>query len=269
MAARELGLLRVMGGADEYRLKRLRRVAHGLHVDWPKDEPYRDFVDRLDPAQPRDAAILEEARGVMGHASYLFFDGTPPANAVHAGIAARYAHTTPLRRLCDRYVLDLLAGGGDHDALERLPKTMAEAQTRGGRVEHAVIDLMENEIARAPGRRAVRGNAARGGPARHRHPDRGAAGARPAPRRSPAAAGRAGCRAARPRRPALTVARVQACDELNRSSRRTLGMHSRNTVETPSQPIETHSVSATPTRAATGPARAMPTGISANVAARS
>jgi len=144
MAARGFGLLRVMGGADDYRLKRLRRVAHGLHVEWPKAEPYREFVDRLDPADPRDAVILEEARGVMGHASYLFFDGAPPADAIHAGIAARYAHTTaPLRRLGDRYVLDLLAGGGDRDALARLPEAMAQAGTRAGRVEHAVIDLME------------------------------------------------------------------------------------------------------------------------------
>ncbi len=147
MVERGFGLLRVMGGADEYRLTRLRRVAHGLHVEWPEDEPYRDFVDRLDPARPRDAAILEEARGVMGHASYLYFDGAPPKDAIHAGIAARYAHTTaPLRRLADRYVLDLLAGGGDRGALERLPKAMAEAQTRGGRVEHAVIDLMETRM---------------------------------------------------------------------------------------------------------------------------
>ena len=147
MAERGFGLLRVMGGADEYRLTRLRRVAHGLHVEWPEDEPYRDFVGRLDPARPRDAVILEEARGVMGHASYLYFDGTPPKDAIHAGIAARYAHTTaPLRRLADRYVLDLLAGGGDRATLERLPKAMAEAQTRGGRVEHAVIDLMETRM---------------------------------------------------------------------------------------------------------------------------
>jgi exoribonuclease R len=147
MAERGFGLLRVMGGADEYRLTRLRRVAHGLHVEWPEDEPYRDFVDRLDPAKPRDAAILEEARGVMGHASYLYFDGAPPKDAIHAGIAARYAHTTaPLRRLADRYVLDLLAGGGDRSALERLPEAMAEAQTRAGRVEHAMIDLMETRL---------------------------------------------------------------------------------------------------------------------------
>ena len=33
-------------------------------------------------------------------------------------------------------------------------------------------------------------------------------------------------------------------------------MHSRNTVETPSQPTEIHSVSATPSLAATGPATA-------------
>jgi exoribonuclease R len=147
MERRGLGLLRTMGGADSYRIEQLRHAARGLGVDWPADLPYADFVTHLDPSQPHQAALLEEARGVMGHAGYIFFEGKPPEGSEHAGIAARYAHTTaPLRRLADRYVLDLLAGGGDRDALSRLPDVMAESSARAGQIERAIIDDVETRL---------------------------------------------------------------------------------------------------------------------------
>lgn len=80
----------------------------------------------------------------MGHAGYAAFEGSPPEGSEHAGIGALYAHTTaPLRRLADRFVLDLVAGGGDRDALGRLPDVMAEAGSRASRVERAIVDDME------------------------------------------------------------------------------------------------------------------------------
>jgi exoribonuclease R len=147
MEQRGLGLLRTMGGADSYRVEQLRHAARGLGVAWPANIPYADFVTRLDPSRPHEAALLEEARGVMGHAGYAFFEGHPPPGSEHAGIAARYAHTTaPLRRLADRYVLDLLGGGGDRDALSRLPDVMAESGARSGQVERAIIDDVETRL---------------------------------------------------------------------------------------------------------------------------
>ena len=63
---------------------------------------------------------------------------------MHAGIGAFYAHTTaPLRRLQDRFVLDLLIGDGDPQRVERLPAVMAESSSRAGQVERAVIDATE------------------------------------------------------------------------------------------------------------------------------
>jgi exoribonuclease R len=147
MEQRGVGLLRTMGGADSYRIDQLRHAARGLGVAWPADVPYADFVTRLDPSQPHQAALLEEARGVMGHAGYVFFEGHPAPGSEHAGIAARYAHTTaPLRRLADRYVLDLLGGGGDRDALSRLPGVMAESGARAGQVERVIIDDVETRL---------------------------------------------------------------------------------------------------------------------------
>jgi exoribonuclease R len=147
MEQRGLGLLRTMAGADAYRVDQLRHAARGLGVGWPDDVGYADFVTRLDPSLPHQAALLEEARGVMGHAGYTFFEGRAPDGSEHAGIAARYAHTTaPLRRLADRYVLNLLGGGDDRAALSRLPDVMAESGSRSGQVERAIIDDVETRL---------------------------------------------------------------------------------------------------------------------------
>jgi exoribonuclease R len=147
MQQRGFGLLRTMGGADAYRVSRLRVAAKGLGVGWPAAQSFEQFAMALDPGHPREAALIEEAREAMGHAGYQFFEGAPPAGSEHAGIAARYAHTTaPLRRLADRYVLDLVAGGGDRAALSRLPEVMSEAASRAARVERAVVDDMETRL---------------------------------------------------------------------------------------------------------------------------
>lgn len=152
MLSHKVGLLRTMEGVDEYRLAALRRSAAALGVEWPAAMSYGDFARSLDPSQPREAAILTEARGVMGHAGYAAFSGTPPPQPLHAALAASYAHTTaPMRRLADRYVLDLLVelcAGSSPDAAEvetltRLPDAMAQSGARIGQLERALIDDVE------------------------------------------------------------------------------------------------------------------------------
>jgi exoribonuclease R len=63
-----------------------------------------------------------------------------------------YAHcTAPLRRLADRYVLDLVAdlaahqqpSAEDRARLPEVAKTMNEMETRGARLERAVVDIGE------------------------------------------------------------------------------------------------------------------------------
>jgi exoribonuclease R len=70
----------------------------------------------------------------------------------HAAIAAPYAHATaPLRRLADRYVLDLLCelhSGGqpssdDQATLARLPEVMERSETVAAKVEREAVDLLE------------------------------------------------------------------------------------------------------------------------------
>ena len=150
-----VGLLRTMAGADPYRVEALRHAAAGLGVAWPATTPYDDFVRSLDGGEPRQAALLEQARGVMGRAGYTAFSGAPPGAPDHAALAAPYAHTTaPLRRLADRYVLDLLVefgagsapGEGERETLARLPAVMETAEARAAQVERAVVDAAEARL---------------------------------------------------------------------------------------------------------------------------
>ena len=107
MLSRGAGLLRTLPAAPPHQLERLRRVADALGIVWPRDEPVGDLIRRLDPRRPREAALLEEAATLLRGAGYVAFDGQPPADARHAGVAAHYSHVTaPLRRLADRYATE-------------------------------------------------------------------------------------------------------------------------------------------------------------------
>jgi exoribonuclease R len=147
-----VGLLRTLPKPEAWAIERLRRTARALGIAWPKDLPYPQFIDSLDPRQPRHVAMMVTATTVLRGAGYAAFDGTPPAQPMHWGLAAQYAHATaPLRRLVDRYVgetcVALCAGQPVPDwvrgALPALPATMAEADRRASRFEHAVLDLAE------------------------------------------------------------------------------------------------------------------------------
>lgn len=152
MVSHHVGLLRTMEGVDDYRLAAFRRGAAALQVPWPAGMSYPDFARSLDPAKPREAALLTEARGVMGHAGYTAFDGAVPPHPEHAALATTYAHSTaPMRRLADRYVLDLLVelcagtkpSPAEVETLTRLPDAMAQAAARAGQLERALVDEVE------------------------------------------------------------------------------------------------------------------------------
>jgi exoribonuclease R len=151
----EVGVLRTLPQASNESLEQLRRAARGLDVDWPRDLSYAEVVHGLDPANPRHAALLEEATSLLRGAGYTSFDGGVPEHATHAAVAAEYAHATaPLRRLVDRYVsevcLALSAGdeapGWVRSALPALPKEMAEADRRAHELERQCVALMEAAV---------------------------------------------------------------------------------------------------------------------------
>jgi exoribonuclease R len=147
-----VGLLRVLPPAAEEAIEKFRHVAAALGFAWPTNLSYADFIRSRDRSQPNVAALVWQAPRVMRGADYLAFDGTVPIDPIHHALAMEYAHcTAPLRRLADRYVLDLLvelADGKHPTAAERarlpeLAHVMNDAETRSRRLDRAVVDVAE------------------------------------------------------------------------------------------------------------------------------
>ncbi|MEO6726411.1 MAG: RNB domain-containing ribonuclease [Blastocatellia bacterium] len=146
------GLLRSLMPPRPDRVQALRLTAKALSVNWLVQWGYDDFVRSLDPHNPLHAVMLHQAARVNGGARYLAFNGELPPHAEHAAIGAFYAHTTaPLRRLADRYVLDLLlvlsTGEKPEEDLLRtladLPQVMARADHQSKQLESALVDYFE------------------------------------------------------------------------------------------------------------------------------
>jgi exoribonuclease R len=147
-----VGVLRTLPEAPDQDVERLRRLAPALGVDWPEGAAPGAVIGGLDVARPGHAAFLEEAATLLRGAAYTPFDGAPPEDTGHAGVAAAYAHVTaPLRRLVDRFgteiCLALAAGREPADelraALPELPELMAASDRRTRAVERAVVDATE------------------------------------------------------------------------------------------------------------------------------
>jgi len=148
----QTGVLRIMPPADSGALRRLRQTARALHIRWPAELDYPDFVRSLDPEQPRDAAMLNACTSLFRGAGYKAFSGGVPEDAEHAALAIDYAHcTAPLRRLVDRYAGEICVAlctdrpvpNWVRQRLDALPEEMADAERRAKRYERAVIDLVE------------------------------------------------------------------------------------------------------------------------------
>jgi len=149
------GLFRVMPEPDERAVKRLRRTAHGFGLTWAAEQSLAEFSRALDEHDPKQAAFMLAARRAGGGADYQqFIAGVRPW---HAAMAATYAHATaPLRRLADRYVVQvaLAVANGKAvpddvaEALPLLPEPMDRADSTGSRIDRAVLDLAEAVIMR-------------------------------------------------------------------------------------------------------------------------
>jgi exoribonuclease R len=152
MVYARVGLLRTLPPPDPRDVQRLHRVARGLHIEWPAEQLYPDFIRSLDPGSPNDAAMITACTRLLRGSGYVGFDGEVPADPVHAALASEYAHVTaPLRRLGDRYAGEIcvaLCAGTDVPGwvLEKLhvvPETMKESGRRAHQYESAVLDLVE------------------------------------------------------------------------------------------------------------------------------
>jgi exoribonuclease R len=134
-------------------VEKLRRAAAALGVAWPAERTYAEMLRTLSPDRPRDLAFLTRCTSLFRGAGYLAFDGElPDENLLHGALAAPYAHTTaPLRRLVDRYSLEichsLVNGLAVPDwvtaALPGLPAEMAETGRAASAYERGVLDIAE------------------------------------------------------------------------------------------------------------------------------
>ena len=155
MLGANVGLLRTLPEADAGAVKRLRRTAKALGIDWPHELDYAALIRMLDPARPDHAAFLAESTVLLRGSGYAAFDDEVPSRPAHAGVGAPYAHATaPLRRLVDRYVgeacLAISAGKDVPDwtraALPQLPKQMETSNRRAQQYEAGVISTVEAAV---------------------------------------------------------------------------------------------------------------------------
>ncbi len=154
-----VGVLRTMPPASDDALRRLRRQALALGVDWPRDAQYTDVLGTLDPVSATGAAFLTAAVTLFRGATWEPFHvarGLPvPDHVTHGALAAPYAHVTaPLRRLVDRYGTEICVAHSAGlpipswvtEALPQLGQTMISGVRRGGKVDRACIDAVEAAV---------------------------------------------------------------------------------------------------------------------------
>ncbi|HEX6042513.1 RNB domain-containing ribonuclease [Longimicrobium sp.] len=153
----KVGMVRVMGPPDPDALDAFRRAAGAMGFRWPRETSYPDFIRSLDLKHPGITPLLWQARRVNRGADYLAFDGAAPTDPLHHALAMPYAHATaPLRRLGDRYVLDLLVqlcagarpSAAEVETLRRLPAVMDEAERRESKFERRAVDVAEAWVLR-------------------------------------------------------------------------------------------------------------------------
>lgn len=155
MVDANVGILRTLPAPYEDAIKRLRRTARGLGIDWPKKQSYASFVRSLEPNSPACNAFLLQSTRTLRGAGYVGFDGEVPERPEHGAIASVYAHVTaPLRRLVDRFgneiLLALYAGAAPPswavEALDELPSLMGSARQRESALERSMLDFAEAAV---------------------------------------------------------------------------------------------------------------------------
>ncbi|WP_436971978.1 ribonuclease catalytic domain-containing protein [Nocardioides panacis] len=189
MVYARVGLLRTLPPPDPRDLQRMHRTAKALHIEWPAELLYPDFIRSLHPEEPSHAAMIVASTRLLRGSGYVAFNGETPEQPEHSALASEYAHVTaPLRRLGDRYAgevcLALCAG-------TEVPPVGARA-ARGAAPDVAGL---------GPPGTPVRARGARPGGGRRPAPQRRAdlPGGRGAGRRRGPEAGRRGGAAARDR----------------------------------------------------------------------
>lgn len=155
-----VGVLRTVPPASDQALKKLRRVAKALKVEWPKEMGYPELIRSLDPASPTHAAFMLECTSLFRGSGYTVFgvEGEPPfppegsPETLHGAIAAEYAHATaPLRRLVDRWSSELCIAADEGrapeqwvlDTLKEIPSDMGRAGQLSSKADRGSTEAIE------------------------------------------------------------------------------------------------------------------------------
>ena len=155
MMQARVGLLRTLPPPDPRDVQRLHRTARALHIEWPEEQLYPDFIRSLDPSRANHAAMVTACTRLLRGSGYVGFDGEVPPDPQHAALASEYAHVTaPLRRLGDRYAAEIclaLCAGTDVpgwvlEQLPTLPEILQRSAARAHQYENAILDLVEAGI---------------------------------------------------------------------------------------------------------------------------
>jgi exoribonuclease R len=158
MLAGGVGVLRTVPPPSSGAVHALRRAARALGIAWPHDAQPGDVLDTLDRTDPHHTAFIEHAAALLRGAAYTAFDGTRPAQTLHSGIGAPYAHVTaPLRRLVDRYATEVCLALHTRQpvpewaraALPTLPDDMQRSDHLAHEVDRAVVDTTEAWLLRS------------------------------------------------------------------------------------------------------------------------
>jgi exoribonuclease R len=152
MVYARVGLLRTLPPPQPRDLQKLHRVARALHIDWPAEQLYPDFIRGLDSRRPAEAAMITACARLLRGSGYVAFDGDMPADPIHAALASEYAHVTaPLRRLGDRYAGEIclaLCAGTDVPTwvlsrLAEIPDILKDAGRKAAQYESMGLSLVE------------------------------------------------------------------------------------------------------------------------------
>jgi len=155
MVYAQVGLLRTLPPPDPRDVQRLHRTAKALKIEWPAEQLYPDFIRSLDPSKPDHAAMVLACTQLLRGSGYVGFDGEVPDQPLHSALASEYAHVTaPLRRLVDRYALEICVAlcaetevpSWVLEKLPELPKTMQESSRRAGLYERSILGLLEAAV---------------------------------------------------------------------------------------------------------------------------
>ncbi len=155
MVEHKVGVLRTLPSPRKQDLRRLRREADALGIEWEPDVSYPEMIRTVEPNGPRRSAFLLQAARSFRGAGYVWFDGELPHLSEHGAIASHYAHVTaPLRRLVDRFgndvLLDLFAGRRPSEEavedLAELPSLMGRARSRESAFERALVNYAETVV---------------------------------------------------------------------------------------------------------------------------